>query len=219
MGSRKGPPTSCSFPSDFLVLVGSLCCSIPMPSQAVEAHFYGLQNQSSHIPMSPEKQFQCWLVASLVSEPMVTPSKLREPTQWSPSSELCKLASQLLNCNRCSCFLISPRDGSCFLQLRLLIPSCSHCPTSSCLVHKSPYLANSFSMKFSLLNSDVSSLSWKEWDHKMESKGFTESRFERSEGVSHTAMGKTARWTGSSAKALGSVWYLRGITREPCSGQ
>lgn len=70
-------------------------------------------------------------------------------------------------------------------------------------------------MRFSLLNSDVGPLSWKEWDHKMESKGFTESRFERSEGVSHTAMGKTAQWTGSSAKALGSVWYLRGITREP----
>ena len=47
-------------------------------------------------------------------------------------------------------------------------------------------------MKFSHLNSDVSSLSWKECDHKMESKGFTESRFERSEGVSHTDVGENS---------------------------
>ena len=70
-----------------------------------------------------------------------------------------------------------------------MIPSCSHCPASSYLVNDSSYLANSFSIKFSLLNPHVSSLSWEECDRKMDSKGFTESKLARSKGLNHTVTG------------------------------
>ena len=125
-------------------------------------------------------------------EPISLPPSSESPPSGTHPPEFCKPHSQLLNCNLGSRFLISPRDGSCFLQWRFLIPSCSHCPISSCLVHKSLCLADNFFMKFSHFNSDVSSLSWKECDHKMESKGFTKLRFQRSEGVSHTAFGENS---------------------------
>lgn len=172
-GFHQGP---CSLP------VLQHCLKQPKPVFMFSHHFQNRPQRSTCTN---------WLVARRrwrCPSPWIVSSKPRDSSQrsctspWRPGPSLAGLILQAskLSSSQSLPPLSSPRDGRLLpAAAASVIPLCSHYPATSYLVKNSSYLANSFSIKFSLLNPHVSSLSREECDCKTDSKGFTESKLER----------------------------------------